>query len=48
MKTKDTKQVNFRIDKNLYERLKALADKEGRSITSQLNRILEEKVNATT
>ena len=42
---KEIKQVNFRIDKKLYEKLKALAEKEGRSITSQLNRILEEKVN---
>ena len=46
MCSKEIKQVNFSIDKRLYEKLKALAEKEGRSITSQLNRILEEKVNA--
>lgn len=47
MQKDDLRQLNFRIDKKLYEKLKALAEKEGRSITSQLNRILEEKVNAT-
>ncbi|WP_227430387.1 Arc family DNA-binding protein [Psychrobacter sp. I-STPA6b] len=42
------KQVNVRIEESLYEWLKKKAEKERRSMTSQLNIILEkEKANAT-
>lgn len=44
------KQVNFRIERSLYEWLKQQADKDRRSVTAQINLILEKvrSENATT
>lgn len=37
----EVKQVNFRIEKGLYEWLRQQADKERRSVTAQINLMLE-------
>ena len=37
----EVKQVNFRIQKDLYEWLRRQADKERRSVTAQINLMLE-------
>lgn len=48
MSDKKVKQLNVRVETSLLEWLKNQATKERRSITEQLNLILEkEKANAT-
>lgn len=41
MCTDKVKQVNFRIEKELYDWIRRQADKERRSVTAQINIMLE-------